>query len=53
MNRKKLLFRLIRGSLRNVAFADMANLLAGFGFQLARARGSHHIYGHPALEDDA
>ena len=51
VDRKKLLSRVIRGNLRNVAFADMVNLLAGFGFQFARTRGSHHIYKHPGISE--
>ena len=47
MNRRRLLRRLLRGALRNVAFDDMASLLEGFGFQLARVSGSHHVFMHP------
>ncbi len=32
---------------RVVPFEDFARLLAAFGFQLKRTRGSHHIYVHP------
>ena len=49
MNRKKLLGRLSRGELRNVAFGDMANLVQGFGFSLDRLHGSHHIFKHPSI----
>jgi predicted RNA binding protein YcfA (HicA-like mRNA interferase family) len=51
MNRKKLLGRLTRGNLRNVAFADMVNLVEGFGFQLARVRGSHHVFTQPTITE--
>lgn len=46
MNRRRLLKRLSDGRLRNVAFADMINLIEGFGFRLARVSGSHHVYSH-------
>ena len=48
MNRKRLLRRLSQGALHNVAFSDMIGLAQGFGFQLARASGSHYIFRHPA-----
>ena len=51
MNRRKLLTKLVQGDLRNVAFADMVNLVTGFGFTLKRIRGSHHIFAHPALPE--
>ena len=46
MNRKKLLKRLAGGAVRNVAFADMVNLVEGFGFGLSCVNGSHHIFAH-------
>ncbi len=46
MNRRRLLRRLARGSLNNVSFNDMVNLIEGFGFHLARTSGSHHIFSH-------
>ena len=49
MNRKKLLGRLSRGELRNVAFGDLVVLVNGFGFKLERIRGSHHIFKHPMV----
>lgn len=49
MNRRRLLRRLSRGALRNVRFAELTDLVQGFGFRLARARGSHHIFTHPAI----
>jgi len=51
MNRRKLLRRLTRGALQNVAFADMVNLIEGFGFTLARTGGSHHIFVHPNVAE--
>ncbi len=51
MDRRKLLRRLAQGALRNVAFRDMISLAEGFGFQLARVRGSHHILKHPSIPE--
>lgn len=51
MNRRQLLRRLAQGALHNVAFADLQNLVEGFGFLLARVRGSHHIFSHPAIPE--
>ena len=36
MNRRRLLRRLAQGSLNNVSFGDMVNLVEGFGFHLWR-----------------
>jgi len=41
---RRLLGRLAEGSLHNVRFADLTDLVGGFGFRLARVRGSHHIF---------
>ena len=43
MNRRKLLKKIMRGS-KNIRFADMVNLVRGFGFELSRTEGSHHIF---------
>ena len=51
MNRKKFLKRLAEGALQNVAFRDLRNLVEGFGFQLARIAGSHHIFAHPDIRE--
>lgn len=51
MNRRRLLRRLSQGALGNVRFADIQNLVGAFGFQLARRRGSHHVYTHPDLPE--
>ena len=51
MNRKKLLRKLARGSLHNVAFGDMVHLVEGFGFTLGRVSGDHHIFVHPRLPE--
>lgn len=51
MNRRQLLRRLLGGDVRNVAFADLQRLTEGFGFQLARVSGSHHVYVHPTIAE--
>ncbi len=43
MNRRKLLKKIVGGS-KNIRFADMINLVRGFGFELSRTEGSHHIF---------
>ncbi len=44
MNRRRLLGRLTQGALHNVAFADMVDLVEGFGFRLVRTSGRHQIF---------
>ena len=51
MDRRQLLKRLGQGSLHNVAFGDMVNLVEGFGFHLVRVSGSHHIFAHPDIPE--
>ena len=51
MNRKKLLKKLASGAVRNVAFADMVNLVEGFGFAMSRVNGSHHIFTHTDIRE--
>lgn len=51
MNRRRLLRRLSQGHLDNVAFKDMANLMQGFGFRLARVSGSHQVFTHPDIPE--
>lgn len=51
MNRRQLLRRLVQGALHNVAFSDLVNLAEGFGFQLVRVSGSHHIFTHPDIAE--
>ena len=51
MNRRRLLKRLVAGALRNIAFADLVNLVEGFGFRLERVSGNHHIFSHPDLPE--
>ena len=52
MNRRRLLARLTRGSVHNVDFLDMVNLIEGFGFRLIRINGSHHIFGLTGLSSN-
>jgi predicted RNA binding protein YcfA (HicA-like mRNA interferase family) len=51
MNRRKLLGRIASGHLDNVSFRDMQRLVEGFGFELKRVSGSHHIFAHPAITE--
>jgi predicted RNA binding protein YcfA (HicA-like mRNA interferase family) len=51
MNRKKLLSKLSKGEVQNVAFKDLMNLVEGFGFALDRISGSHHIYSHVGIPE--
>jgi predicted RNA binding protein YcfA (HicA-like mRNA interferase family) len=46
MDERKLLNRLARGSVANVAFADLCSLAESLGFELRRVSGSHHIFAH-------
>ena len=50
MNPRKLLQRILSGS-RNVRFCDMVMLVRAFGFQELRITGSHHIFGHPDVDE--
>lgn len=49
MKPKKLLARLARGTVTNVAFADLKSLVEEMGFELQRISGSHHIFIHPDI----
>jgi len=48
---RRLLKKLSSGSLQNVPFSDMIKLVEGFGFQLGRVSGSHHIFTHPGIPE--
>lgn len=50
MNRRKLLKKIIGGS-KNIRYSDMANLVKGFGFQISRTEGSHHIFVRPDIPE--
>lgn len=51
MDERKLLIRLARGDLANVAFGDACRLLDGLGFELRRVSGSHHVFVHPRITE--
>jgi predicted RNA binding protein YcfA (HicA-like mRNA interferase family) len=51
MDERKLLIRLARGELANVAFGDARSLLDGLGFELRRVSGSHHVFAHPDIAE--
>lgn len=50
MKRKKLLEKILN-NFQNVSFNDFVNLIEGFGFELSRTNGSHHIYKHKEVEE--
>ena len=50
MNKRELLKKIISGS-KNMKFADMVNLVRGFGFELSRTEGSHHIFSQPDIRE--
>ena len=51
MQVRKLLARVSRGDVQNVAFGDFCRLLEHFGFANVRSEGSHRIYLHPAIPE--
>jgi len=51
MDQRKLLMRLARGEVANVAFDDMRKLVESFGFELRRVSGSHHVFVHPEIPE--
>ena len=50
MHKNKAIKKLLSGS-KNVRFDELAAAAKAFGFELARIRGSHHIFEHPAIPD--
>jgi len=48
--RQKLLNAIRDKRCRNVHFRELCNLVQAYGCELARTRGSHHAYKHPALK---
>jgi len=50
MNKKKILQNIISGS-KNIRFSDMEKLVQGFGFNLSRTDGSHHIFSRPDIPE--
>ena len=51
MRPRRLLDRLTRGSLRNVAFGDLVALVEAFGFRRIRMSGSHQIFANPDIPE--
>lgn len=41
----------VLASSKNIAFSDFKRLVEGFGFELSRVRGSHHIFVHPKVKE--
>jgi hypothetical protein len=48
---RRLLTRIVRGDLANVSLSDMRRLVEGFGFELRRTSGSHHVFVHPDVRE--
>lgn len=48
---QRLLRRLARGFVHNVAFEDVRRLVEALGFELRRVTGSHHIFIHPEVPE--
>lgn len=46
----KILQKILAGS-KNIRFSDMIEIVEGFGFQLSRTDGSHHIFAHPDIPE--
>lgn len=51
MRPRKLLARIAGGALANVRFADLCQLAEALGWTLRRVSGSHHIFGHPDVDE--
>jgi predicted RNA binding protein YcfA (HicA-like mRNA interferase family) len=51
MDERKLLARLARGVVANVAFSDLCRLAEGLGFEPRRVSGSHHVFAHPDVPE--
>lgn len=47
MDSARLLDRIARGHVTNIAFSDFARLLAHLSFVRRRISGSHQVYAHP------
>ena len=50
MKRRKLLQEIIGGS-KNIRFAEMVDLVEGFGFEQLRTDGSHHVFARPDIPE--
>ncbi len=51
MDERKLLARLARGEMANVAFGDLCGLAERLGFELRRVSGSHHVFAHTEIPE--
>lgn len=51
MDAARLLDRIARGHVANIAFSDFARLLAHLGFVRRRMSGSHRVYAHPSCHE--
>jgi predicted RNA binding protein YcfA (HicA-like mRNA interferase family) len=51
MNPRRLLQKMRQGEVANVRFTDLTRLVETLGFELARIRGSHHLYSHPDIPE--
>jgi predicted RNA binding protein YcfA (HicA-like mRNA interferase family) len=51
VDERKLLRRLARGEVANVAFSDVRGLAEKLGFELRRVSGSHHVFVHPDIPE--
>jgi predicted RNA binding protein YcfA (HicA-like mRNA interferase family) len=49
VDERRLLQRIARGAVANVAFDDLHKLVEGLGFELLRVSGSHHVFAHPDI----
>jgi predicted RNA binding protein YcfA (HicA-like mRNA interferase family) len=49
MARDEKIFEQILDARGSIAFRDLERVLRKLGFELARTRGSHHIYRHPKV----
>lgn len=47
----RLLTRVARGDLGNVAFSDLVRLIEALGFRHVGGRGSHVVFAHPAVAE--
>lgn len=50
MDKRKLFNKLLRSS-KNIRFSELTMVATAFGFDLARVRGSHHIFQHPEIPE--
>jgi len=51
MNSRKLLGRILKGEVKNIAFTDFVGLVETFGFVELRSAGSHHLFAHRGIPE--